>query len=393
MSQRPIARSPDLSKLRNDGFDIRMVGGYLVVRDVPYLRAKNEIAHGILACAISAADDVCGPPADHTAFFVGDHPCNTDGTPMIQVVLALNAVVISDTITTNYYLSAKPKPRDRYVDFHEKVTTYVRRLSGPAEEVDPTVTAKTFPFIPTEDDDSVFHYTDLATSRSDIGEVSRKMRLGKIGILGLGGTGGYILDLVAKTPVVEIHLFDGDVFSQHNAFRAPGAASGADLQQRLLKVDYLHGIYSKMRKGIVAHREFISETNLDQLTGMDFVFLSMEAGPVKARVVEKLLAQGTPFIDVGMGVYLRNGALGGTLRITVGTPSKHDHLAELLPLSDGGLKNEYDRNIQIAELNALNAALAVIRWKKIFGFYADQRREHYSTYSITRNETNNEEQA
>jgi hypothetical protein len=37
---------------------------------------------------------------------------------------------------------------------------------------------------------------------------------------GLGGTGSYILDLVSKTPVNEILLFDSDDFLQHNAFRS-----------------------------------------------------------------------------------------------------------------------------------------------------------------------------
>ena len=30
----------------------------------------------------------------------------------------------------------------------------------------------------------------------------------------------------------------------------------------------------------------------------------------------------------------------------------------------------YDQNIQIADANALNAILAVMRWKQHFGFYA-----------------------
>jgi tRNA A37 threonylcarbamoyladenosine dehydratase len=49
----------------------------------------------------------------------------------------------------------------------------------------------------------------------------------------MGGTGSYILDLVAKTAVMEIHLFDGDDFNQHNAFRAPGAASLEDLEKHM----------------------------------------------------------------------------------------------------------------------------------------------------------------
>ena len=32
---------------------------------------------------------------------------------------------------------------------------------------------------------------------------------------------------------------------------------------------------------------------------------------------------------------------------------------------------DYERNIQIADLNALTASMAVIRWKKFSGFYQD----------------------
>ncbi len=392
MSRRPIALSPDLKRLREEGYDIRCEKGYLLTRDIPCLASKDEIRRGILVCALGdLADDVAQVPPDHTAHFVGAHPCNADGTPMTQIVNSANAVKITDEITTNFYLSAKPKPADKYVDFYEKVVTYVRRLSGPAEDLDNTVSAITHPFLPEEDDTSVFNYTDTASSRADIIAVSEKLALSRVAILGLGGTGGYILDLVAKTPVGEIHIFDGDRFFQHNAFRAPGAASGDELRPKPYKVDYFASIYSKMRKGIIPHREFVTEVNLDKLERMDFVFISMEAGPVKRKVVEKLLGLMIPFIDVGMGVYLRNGHLGGTLRTTTGTPRKTDHIWENLPLTDGGLKDEYDKNIQIADLNMLHAALAIIKWKKLFGFYADQRDEHYSTYAITRNETTNEE--
>lgn len=60
--------------------------------------------------------------------------------------------------------------------------------------------------------------------------------------------------------------------------------------------------------------------------------------------------------------------------------------------TSGEDNNEYSRNIQIADLNALNAALAVIKWKKIFGFYGDLEHEHFSTYDIDGNHLNNEDQ-
>ena len=45
----------------------------------------------------------------------------------------------------------------------------------------------------------------------------------------------------------------------------------------------------------------------------------------------------------------------------------------------------YARNIQLAELNALCAVMAVTKWKKLCGFYSDDDREHDSTYTTNTN--------
>ena len=86
--------------------------------------------------------------------------------------------------------------------------------------------------------------------------MSEKLRGHKIGIIGTGGTGSYVLDFVAKTPVDEIHLYDKDDFLQHNAFRTPGAAALDLLREKPKKVKYLQQTYSSMHKGIVAHDHF-----------------------------------------------------------------------------------------------------------------------------------------
>ena len=106
-----------------------------------------------------------------------------------------------------------------------------------------TVTAKTFPVVVPEEEESVFNYIDTASSRAAIDIVTQKLKLEKIAIIGLGGTGSYVLDLVAKTPVKEIHLFDGDTFLQHNAFRSPGAPSIDELKTKPRKVTYLKNLY------------------------------------------------------------------------------------------------------------------------------------------------------
>jgi len=119
--------------------------------------------------------------------------------------------------------------------------------------------------------------------------------------------------------------------------------------------------------------------------------LCMDSGSDKRLIVDRLVEWGLSFIDVGMGVDLTEDGLRGQLRVTVSTPRMRDHIRNRIAFSDGAVDNDYSRNIQIAELNALNAALAVIKWKKLCGFYLDQEKEHHSIYTIDGNLILNED--
>src|SRR2546428_12973797 len=72
--------------------------------------------------------------------------------------------------------------------------------------------------------------------------------------------------------------------------------------------------------------------------------------------------------------------------VTTGTANKRDHLRIRIAFSDGEVANEYSQNVQISELNALNAALAVIKWKKLCGYFDDATKEHYCAYTIRSNQ-------
>jgi len=194
-------------------------------------------------------------------------------------------------------------------------------------------------------------------------------------LAGLRGTGSYVLNFVAKTPVGEIHLFDGDEFLQLSAFRTPGAPSLEELVAKPKKAAYLKGIYDKMRNGIVVHEEYIGPDNVDALRDMSFVLMCLESQD-KELIVEKLEEFGLSFIDVGMGVYLSDGVLGGILRVTTSRSAQRDHLRKRGAFPDSATRNKYATNLQIAELNGLNAALAVITWKKLAAFYRDLDFEH-----------------
>jgi ThiF family len=359
MSQRPISLSPDLTKLRNEGFDLEICDGYLLVKDVPYVNAAREVKRGILVSKLTLAGDVTARPDDHVAYFAGDHPCLSDGTEIVKIKHGSSQQTLGEGVVVQHSFSAKPKPLDHYPDYHAKVITYVAILSGPALEIDTAITAKTFPVVVPDTDDAhaIFNYTDTASSRAQIGVATKKIALRRIAIIGLGGTGSYVLDLVAKTPVMEIHLFDGDLFLQHNAFRSPGAPSIEQLREKLPKATYFKNLYSPMRRGIIDHPVYIDASSVDELREMDFVFLCLDSGAAKKTIVESLEAFGRPFVDVGMGINLSDDSLGGILRVTTSTQKLRDHIHTRISFVDGNGGNEYDRNIQIADLNALNAAL------------------------------------
>ncbi|MGA8212108.1 MAG: ThiF family adenylyltransferase [Candidatus Sulfotelmatobacter sp.] len=393
MSQQLISRNADLQHLRNDGYDILARGVYLVVRGVPYVNSRREVKRGTLVSELSLAGDVTIKPATHVIYFAGEYPCNADGSEIGKIRATSQVKQLDRDLVVQHLFSSKAD--GGYKDHYEKMVTYAAILSGPAHEIDPSAKAQTFPLIEPEDEDCVFKYCDTASSRAEITAVTRKLELKKLAIVGVGGTGSYVLDLIAKTPVKEIHIFEGDKLLQHNAFRSPGAPSADELRQVPTKVAYFKAIYSEMHRGIIPHEYFIDASNIGELREMQFVFLCMDKGEAKKLIVKKLEEWGIPFIDVGMGIDLTDDAMGGILRVTTSTPQKRAHVWEKdrIPFSDGDGNDEYSRNIQIADLNALNAALAVVKWKKLFGFYRDLEHEHFTTYTIDGNTLVNEDQA
>ena len=385
MSRQLFSLNSDLQRLREAGYFVQVRGSLLVMREVPYVNAQRQVRRGTLVTSLDLAGDITRKPESHVIHWDGDFPCNADGSPIKEITHQSAETKFGHGITTRHSFSSKPR-QDGYVDYLEKMSTYATILAGPAATLEPGASPRLYR--PPEDLDStsVFNYLDSASDRAGLGALSEKFEGEVVSIIGTGGSGSYILDFVAKTPVREIRLFDADEFLQHNAFRAPGAPTLEELREVPSKVEYLARTYSKMHRGIVPHAVKIDATNLSLLEGSTFAFLSMDAGDAKLAVVRWLEAHDVPFIDVGMGLELTNGSLGGILRVTTSTPEMRAHVhAGRISFGGGGGEDVYSSNIQVADLNALNAVLAVIKWKKLRGFYRDLDREHHCTYTTDGN--------
>lgn len=388
MFEQLVNHSSDLQRLRNEGYHIEIRSNYLLVKQVPYVTAARAVERGILVSELSTSGSTTAPNPYHVVWFVGSIPCDNQGRELNAIINQRSTFQVGSDLIASCMFSSKPA--EGYPNYYDKMTSYVNMLLGYAQAIDPSVTAKLFPPIPTDDNESVFRYLDSASSRAQISAITEKLKLGKVAIVGLGGTGSYILDLIAKTPIEEIHLYDHDTFYTHNALRAPGAASIHELDAAPKKVEYFQRKYDPLRRNIIAHPVNVDETNIEELRKMAFVFLAMDTSASKKYIIKKLEEFDVCFIDTGMGVGQTNSSLNGMIRTTASVPGHRRHVWERLSFADEA-DNEYEQNIQIADLNALNAVMAVIKWKKLFGFYTDLDKEYSSTYTIDGNHLLNED--
>lgn len=146
-----------------------------------------------------------------------------------------------------------------------------------------------------------------------------------------------------------------------------------------------------MHKGILCHPYYLSEDKFNELLQFTFVFISIDKGEIKKKIIKFLELHNISFIDSGIGVDHKNGSLTGLVRNTTGTKGNYSHFWNSPYISyQDNPENEY-KNIQTAELNLLNAGFAVMKWKKLYGFYHDLTNEHNMFYRINANKIQNDE--
>ena len=371
-----INLNPDLKRLQDEGYELEIREGCAIIYNIPYLDSSLTIKKGILVSPLKANGETVKYDGNHTIFFQGAIPYHKNGTP-IQSIFHSSKNTTYAGIPVNMMFSSKPL--GGYKDYYEKFTGYIQILSAEAQAVDPIVTAATFRRI-ISCPESIFNYDDTNASRAEIMDVNDKLKGYRIGIIGLGGTGSYLLDFLAKSPVAEIHLFDGDIFCQHNAFRAPGAPPADIFATQPYKTDYFKEIYDHMHRGIVSHPYNIEEQNLNALDLLDFVFMSMDSGEAKRLIADYLQKNNTTFIDTGIDIVKVDSELVGMTRCTLCNNSNYQKATDYISFAE--VENGvYQSNIQTSELNAFCALTAILQWKKTLIFYKDNNPYYNCIYT------------
>ena len=215
----------------------------------------------------------------------------------------------------------------------------------------------------------------------------------------MGGTGAYLLDLIVKTPVSEIHLLDSDRVDWHTLNRAPGTPTAEEIELirtgSLLKVDYYYSKYAAFPPSIHPHpfrvdspstfARFLADhpidyafVCIDQLTDGD----SARQDAVYCAVMEA----GVPFIDSGVSITLEDCAVRGAVTTSAydaGSAAWKDAIpnAKLEGAAPGY------RNVQLPEVNAAAAAFAVMEWRRRTGQYVSKTPSFYQKFRLEKGRT------
>ena len=367
-----VNHNDDIRRLVEKGYAVAFDSNYLIIRDIPYLNNVKELQIGAIVTKLEFVDKEHVIQQDHQIFFAGSVPHSLDGTPIPNLGGGATTLAMSDAsrdVVVQRSFSNKPRVDGKFRDFFEKIESYVAIISGPAMELHGAspYTFRAVDKVP----DSIFKFHDTLTSIAEITDLSAKFANDVVAVIGVGGTGAYVLDFLAKTPVREIRAFDLDNFHVHNAFRSPGRLEESELGKP--KAEVYHSRYDNFRHGLSVARKTIDASSNDDFNGVTFAFVCVDKGSSRAAIFDLLISKHIPFIDVGMGLNRKRGPLSGMLRATYysadqGQQVREKGLAELQDSPD----DLYRLNIQTSELNALNASLAVIRFKQLRGFYFEE---------------------
>lgn len=373
--QELASHNPFVQHLMDELYLPDFVGTYFVIRSLTYLDERGGLQFGDLATPIElSGDGVIQPPTPtgHQAWFRGGRPHNPDGT-QVHLGGGPQRIVIAADFETDQSFSCKLTDDQTgqlrpYHSFEEKIRTYLDKITGPAVAKFPDSRTRRAIAARVEEQGTPLRYPDMLSSKYHMNDLSRLLVGKRVAIIGLGGTGSYILDFIARTHLAEIALFDDDAVLADTIFRYPGFIPGALNNKK--KVHALSEQYANWHSNITAVAERVTADNIESLALFDFTFVSIDDGPSRIFIVDWLSQRGIPFVDTGMGLNRVPGGLNGVARITGVDRTAFEETARTVFLpGERPEEDDYRRQAQIAELNALNAALAVIRFKQHFEIY------------------------
>ena len=346
------------------GWTIELGQNRISVRGVPYRKKDGEA--GTCQVLVETQDDgqtmkapENGSGASHAAVLIGvsqGHAYQATGEAVGNVLWTDNA---------NQCVISIKRDEGEYVNAWHALFVYTATIAGEVGLEDRDQVERVFKFeIEGEDSREMKAWRNRARGQ-------------RVAIVGLGGVGLWILDLMSKTYVKEIRIWDGDVIEGRNLLRAPGWAGQDAIGKN--KAQYFGEHYQRMREGISIHAEYWQpDDHSDVLRDLDFVFVAIDKEATRTALCSSLEELGIPFIDVGMGIELRKGQVRGSCQVFFSGEDPGRWRIGIPTVEGAGEEDYYD--LQLADMGGLNAALAVGTWRRHIGQYEAEEKDWLIRY-------------
>ena len=391
MSNSLISRNSDLSDIEAK-YRVRILGAYLIVEGIFYLGEDGEPKQAEIVTHLDmsggSGEEVIKPPKDHTVWWTGEMPYRATGESM-EADLVCNKwsegkdIEEGITVYTRWSRKLKHAGKTRkYSSHYEKIEAYILEVSGEVEISHPGI-LEAAKFVPGSqiDMNTRFVYIDTNSYRNGTRAIEKRIDEEIVAVIGVGGTGSYLVDILAKTNIKELHLYDDDVMDNHNAFRVAGAARVSELNGMTHKVDWHRKRYQEVRKdGLHIHQIKINETNYECLKKFTTIFIVVDDLKIRRKIQKVCQDMGIHHISVGLGLDIEgenDDQIGGNVKIEVDyIPKNYDKFnnkSEEEQYENPADLDVYESNIQTAELNMLGAALAITEWKAHRQIYRNER--------------------
>ena len=204
----------------------------------------------------------------------------------------------------------------------------------------------------------------------------------KIAVVGLGGVGAWIADLLAKADVAEVHGWDADVIEEKNIIRMPGAVNPCWIGKP--KARWFEETYRQIHCQVCGHAENVTDQNAKEIcTNTTFGFVAVDNDEGREIACNAMAEVGIPFIDVGIALDRRDGQVTASIRLTTVWPHD-DAWRKAIPKVGKAGQDVYGK-LELPDLAASAAGWAVQSWRKMRGQMAQDKASECMMY---RAETN-----
>lgn len=238
-------------------------------------------------------------------------------------------------------------------------------------------------------DNSNSHEVERPYTFPILGEKSRDevqwldlVRGEKIVIIGLGGVGAWIADLLAKADIAEVHGWDADVIEGKNIIRMPGVVNPCWIGES--KAKWFEETYRQIHRRVCGHAENVTDQNAKEIcANTTFGFVAVDDEEGREIACNAMAEAEIPFIDVGISLDRQDGQVTASIRLTTAWP--YDEAWRKAIPRVGRAGQELYGKLELPDVAAIAAGWAVQSWRKMRGQMAQNKASECMVY---RSETN-----